>query len=239
MILRDVGGGGSEGGDTPPMPHAEPINSADQQQSQHQLRRLPTTQRRAIRVERILDAAGQLVAERGYEPMTTSHIARRAKCSPGTFYQLFPDKRAVVRALSARNLDRYVTRLHEAIGERQIGGWEDAVDLAVDLFVEMSREDPGFRTVRFGDVVDVHLLDPDSDNDSFLATKLADLMRDGFGLVKETELHTAVVMAIKIADGLLRFAFARAANGDQAVIDHTKALLRAHFRLALGEPAGS
>ena len=221
------------------MSHAEPTNSAGPEPPGDSLRRLPAGERRAIRIDRILDAAGQLVAERGYEAMTTSHIALRAKCSPGILYQLFADKRAVVRALSARNLDRYIARLNEATGPRRLGDPEDAVDLAVDLFVQMSREDPGFRTVRFGDVVDVHLLDPESDNDSFLATRLTELIREGSGPAGQARLHTAVVMAIKIADSLLRFAFARDPRGDQAVIDHTKALLRAHFELALREPASS
>jgi AcrR family transcriptional regulator len=250
MILRDVGGGGSEGGDTSPMPHAEPTTSTARGQNgtagpgrsgesapERSMRRIPAVQRRAIRVDRILDAAGQLVAERGYETMTTSHIARHAGCSQGVLYQLFADKRAVVRALSARNLDRYIARLTEAIGDGKVAGREQGVDLAVDVFVQMCREDPGFRTVRFGDVVDVHLLDPAGDNDSFLATRLTELMSGGFGMAADARLHKAAVMAIKIADGLLQFAFARDANGDQAVVEHTKALLHAHFELALGTPS--
>jgi AcrR family transcriptional regulator len=203
------------------------------------LRRLPAQQRNAIRVDRILDAAGQLVAERGYEAMTTSHIALRAKCSPGVLYQLFSDKRAVVRALSTRNLDRYMARLQNEITRGDLARWQDAVDLAVDLFVRMCREDPGFRTVRFGDVVDVHLLDPDGDNDSFLAARLAELMAASFGLTDDTRLQFAFVMAIKIADNLLQFAFARDLDGDQEIVDHTKALLHMHFELALaGQTAG-
>jgi AcrR family transcriptional regulator len=203
------------------------------------LRRLPAQQRNAIRVGRILDAAGQLVAERGYEAMTTSHIALRAKCSPGVLYQLFSDKRAVVRALSARNLDRYLARLQQAITFGDPARWQDALDLAVDLFVQMCREDPGFRTVRFGDVVDVHLLDPDGDDDSFLAARLAELVAASFGVTTDAKVHVTFVMAIKIADNLLQFAFARDPGGDQEIVDHTKALLHVHFELALaGRTAG-
>jgi AcrR family transcriptional regulator len=198
-------------------------------------RRIPAGERRAIRADRILDAAGKLIAERGYEAMSTSHIARHAGCSQGALYQLFADKRAVVRALSARNLDRYIARLNEAMGGN-VDDRERGVDLAVDVFVQMCREDPGFRTVRFGDVVDIHLLDPNGDNDSILATRLTELMKGGLDMAADERLHMAVVMAIKIADGLLGYAFARDARGEQAVVDHTKALLRAHFELALGQP---
>jgi len=225
------------------MRYAEPTSNVERSGDaapEPSLRKLPAGERKALRADRILDAAGQLVAERGYDTLSTSHIARRANCSQGIFYQLFPDKRAVVRALSARNLDRYLARLNEAVSASDAGDWTGAVDLAIDVFVQMCREDPGFRTVRFGDVVDVHLLDPDSDNDSFLATRLTEIMRGGFGLTADdARLHAAVVMAIKIADNLLQFAFARDPHGEQAVIDHTKALLRAHFALALGEQPGS
>lgn len=230
---------------TAPMPHTTSAvpgetAAADEQPGEsapgRSTRRIPAGERRAIRADQILDAAGKLIAERGYEAMSTSHIARHAGCSQGALYQLFADKRAVVRALSARNLDRYIARLNEAMGGGNVDDRERGVDLAVDVFVQMCREDPGFRTVRFGDVVDVHLLDPDGDNDSILATRLTELMKGGLGMAADERLHMAVVMAIKIADGLLRYAFARDAHGEQTVVDHTKALLRAHFDLALGRP---
>ena len=72
---------------------------------------LPAAERNAIRVTRVLDAAGQLVAERGYEKVTTSQVAPRAGVSPGVLYQFFADKRQIVHALASRNLDRYLAQM--------------------------------------------------------------------------------------------------------------------------------
>lgn len=198
------------------------------------LRRLAAQQRGAIRVDLILDAAGRLVAERGYEKMTTSHVALRARVSTGVLYQFFADKRAIVRALSARNLDRYLGRLEQVIRSGPFPDWHAAADAAVDLFVAMSREDPGFRAVRFGDVVDAHLLDVTSDNDSYLATRLAGLLATDLGVTIDESAELALVMAIKIADVLVGFAFARQPDGDDAIIQHAKVLIRLHLDLALG-----
>jgi AcrR family transcriptional regulator len=200
------------------------------------LRRLPAQRRSAIRVDRILDAAGQLVAERGYEKMTTSHIALRAGVSPGMLYQFFADKRAVVRALSARNVERYTERLEDAISSGEFARWQDVTDAAIDLFVAMCRDDPGFLAVQFGDVVDAQLLDPASDNDSYLAGRLAVLLTGEFGVAADERLQLALVLAIKIADVLVRFAFTLDPAGDDAVIRHTKALVRQHLDLALAGP---
>lgn len=203
------------------------------------LRRLPAPERSAIRVDRILDAAGALVAERGYEKMTTSHVALRAGVSPGILYQLFADKRAIVHALAARNLDRYLTRLDGLVQAERPAHWHAVTDIAIDLFVDMCREDPGFLAVRFGDVVDAHLLDVTADNDSFLAAQLAGLMETDLGADIDGTTELALVMAIKIADALVKFAFARQPDGDDAIIRHAKDLVRLHLDLAAGRPGPS
>ncbi|MFC7500779.1 helix-turn-helix domain-containing protein, partial [Nocardioides sp. GCM10030258] len=48
--------------------------------------------RRAPAVERILDAAGGLFAERGVDVVAMSDIATAAGCSRATLYRYFPDR---------------------------------------------------------------------------------------------------------------------------------------------------
>lgn len=62
-------------------------------------------------VERILDAGRAVLLERGYERTSTSRIAKRAGISPGSLYQYFPDKEAILD----RVLDEYTERLHARI----------------------------------------------------------------------------------------------------------------------------
>jgi AcrR family transcriptional regulator len=190
---------------------------------------MPSQQRSRIRVERILDAAGELVAERGYEATTTSLIARRARVSPGSFYQFFADKRAVVQALSARNLETFTERLDGLVVTGDYQHWWDAIEAAFDLYVELCRADLGFRAVRFGDIVDQHLLDPEEENDTVVATKIAALLAGRFEVTIDDDTGLALLMAVKVADTLVRFAFARSTEGDRAVLEGTRRLLRAHL----------
>lgn len=196
------------------------------------LRKLPAAERNAIRIGRILDAAGLLVAERGYEKMTTSQVALRAGVSPGVLYQFFADKREIMQALAARNLDRYLARMEGAIRSGWLDDWPATADAAVDLFVNMCREDPGFRVVRFGDVADVHPPGATGDNDSHLAGRLAELLAAEHGDDPGLPTERSLVIAVKIADALVKFAFSVHPDGDDEIIQHAKQLIRMHLELA-------
>src|SRR5690606_32877998 len=127
------------------------------------LRRVPVQGRSVARVQRMLDACAELVDEVGYEALTTTMIAERAQVAIGSIYQFFPDKRAVVQALTRRSMDAYLTALAERFASGDFTHWWDGVDAAIDEYIRLHRTVPGFRTLHFGDVVDVHLLDDDRD----------------------------------------------------------------------------
>ncbi|WP_346779758.1 helix-turn-helix domain-containing protein [Streptomyces sp. S3(2020)] len=59
-------------------------------------------QRGLRRAGQILDAAEELVAAAGVEAVGMNAVARHAGVSPGTLYQYFPHKRALVDGLSRR-----------------------------------------------------------------------------------------------------------------------------------------
>jgi len=79
--------------------------------SQHPPRRTPQQDRSRAMVERILAAGREVLVERGYERAGTSRIARKAGISPGSLYQYFPNKEAIL----AQVLDRYAEQLHRRI----------------------------------------------------------------------------------------------------------------------------
>src|SRR5919202_6086735 len=88
-------------------------------------RRAPKQERGEQRGGRILDAAAQEFARVGYEQATTNAIARRAKTSVGSLYQFFPNKEAILYALT----DRYLAELH-ALHERVLGEHANRLPLA-------------------------------------------------------------------------------------------------------------
>ncbi|GLW98275.1 hypothetical protein Misp02_23620 [Microtetraspora sp. NBRC 16547] len=127
------------------------------------LRRRPFQRRSARRVERMLDACAELLDEIGYEALTTTRIAERAGVAIGSVYQFFPDKRAITQALTQRHVELFVARVGRRFITEDYIGWWDAVDAIIEEYVEMHRSVPGFRSLHFGDIADLNLLDSVAD----------------------------------------------------------------------------
>jgi len=199
------------------------------------LRRKPVQQRSAQRVERMLEACASLIEELGYDGVTTTLIAERAGVAVGSLYQFFPDKRAVVQALTLRNLERFMANVVQRFDSAELEHWWDAVDSMFDVYVEMHRTVPAFSRLHFGDVVDTRLLDDGKDNNTVIAEGLASLIAERFGR-SMSELQLPVAVAIEAADGVLKFAFRRNERGDQIVVDEAKALIKGYLSTRLGEP---
>lgn len=66
------------------------------------VRRTPAQARSAKTVEAILEAAAELLAEVGFEGLSTNLVCRRAGVSPPALYRYFGDKHAVLAALGER-----------------------------------------------------------------------------------------------------------------------------------------
>jgi AcrR family transcriptional regulator len=121
-------------------------------------RRAPKQERGQQRVDRILDAAAQEFARIGYEAATTNAIARRARTSVGSLYQFFPNKEAVLYALT----DRYLAKMR-ALHERVLGDRANRLplrvfyDRLVDGIAEFHRSEPGFRSLFYGSTTSPHL----------------------------------------------------------------------------------
>lgn len=77
------------------------------------LRKLPTQARSRARVEAILNAAGALLGEAGYDAVTTNMIAERAGVPVGSIYQFFETKDDIVVAL----VERFKRSIHKLAEE--------------------------------------------------------------------------------------------------------------------------
>ncbi len=111
-------------------------------------RRLPSQARSRERVDRILDAAAQLLIEEGYDAVKTNHVARMAGVSIGSIYQFFPNRYAIFHALAVRYMDRISDVLLSHLGagapERP---WEEVIDEVIDILAGIWRSEPAFLAV--------------------------------------------------------------------------------------------
>ena len=83
-------------------------------------------------VERIVAAGADLLRAEGYEGFSTNRVARAACISPGSLYQYFPDKGAIVTEVidrwSLEMSDRVAASLAERVGEQGPGMVRGVVD---------------------------------------------------------------------------------------------------------------
>ncbi|MFJ8579188.1 TetR family transcriptional regulator [Micromonospora sp. NPDC093277] len=181
----------------------------------------------------MLDACAELVDEVGYEGLTTTLLAERAEVAIGSVYQFFPDKRAIVQALTLRTLESYLQRLDERFASEDLTDWWGGVDAAIDEYIAMHRTVPGFRILHFGDVVDLHLLDEQRDNNGVIADQLARLLTERFGLDGVPDFRFHLEVAVEAVDALIKLAFRRQPEGDERVQVEAKALVREYLHRQL------
>src|SRR4030088_141019 len=123
------------------------------------LRTAPVQARSQMTLQRILDATAAVVDDVGIDEVRTQIVPARADVAIGTVYRFFCDRPALIRALSERNLERYVTKVIEFLAaDESLEHWWDAIAGTIDIFVELHRSEPSFRVLRFGDVIDVTLI---------------------------------------------------------------------------------
>lgn len=109
--------------------------------------RLPPKQDRARQTrERLLDVAGELLAEVGIERISTNMIAARAGLTPPALYRYFADKYAVIEALGRRLMERQNAVLDRWIARHAPAGIAAMADHVEDILAEnaaVTRAEPG------------------------------------------------------------------------------------------------
>lgn len=120
----------------------------------------PRQARSAQTLERILEAAEELIAERGIEGTTIVEVARRAGSSVGSFYARFPDKEALLLSVLERFYEQSVATAEMVLDPARWDGvaLDEALRSAFLFLLRVFRERRGLittftlRAAREGDV---------------------------------------------------------------------------------------
>ncbi|MDB5497798.1 MAG: TetR family transcriptional regulator [Phenylobacterium sp.] len=110
------------------------------------LRRPPRQDRGVQTYERLLDVAGELLADVGIERISTNLICARAGMTPPALYRYFPNKYAVLEALGRRLMDRQNTVLFTWLDRHAPQGVEalgDAVEELLRATAQVTSAEPG------------------------------------------------------------------------------------------------
>ena len=122
---------------------------------ENQERRQARRQKRGVlRVEEILQAAGALFAELGYDKVTTNMIAERAGVSRGSLYQFFPNKEAIAQAFAADAIEQ-LHRVYDSMlsSEAMTLPLQEFLDTFIDRIVAFNRNCPGYLALELGSTI--------------------------------------------------------------------------------------
>lgn len=105
-------------------------------------RKSPVQQRSKETVKRIINAATRILEDRGYDGLSTNRIAAAASISPGSLYQYFPNKEAILTAMVAEYTDHLVERISVNLRKIMCSDPGRLVDASVTATVEAMLEQP-------------------------------------------------------------------------------------------------
>lgn len=110
--------------------------------------REPRQARSRKRVDAILDAASQIIAEKGWEGLQMRELAQRADVPIGSVYQFFDDREAILACLAAQYLswqDEEITKRFKNVAS--VESWLKAINGATAVFYERNLADPSIAEI--------------------------------------------------------------------------------------------
>ena len=197
----------------------------------------PIQERSAARIDALLDAAAAVVDEIGFDRLTTAMVAERAGASIGTVYRYFPDRIVLLQALRDRALLRYRRSVVAAIHAQGPEHWWNAVECAIDAFVEMFRREPGFRIIRFTDAERSGVPEDEIVRDASFASQFAEILSEEYGLPAGGDLAFRLEVVVEMMDALINRAFLDDPAGDESFISEARTVAREYLEKRYGDAA--
>ncbi len=191
----------------------------------------PVQARSNARVTALLDAAAQVVHDKGYEELTTANVADAAGASIGTVYRYFEDRVKLLEALAIRNLERTDRRFRDALKRVESSEPKDAVNVMFEMYLDMFRTEPGFRSLRLGDVLDIRPRVRES-RLTTAARTMTEQLSVRFGFANNSATVLEFEKSLVAVDAYLARAFFNNDRGDVEFVDAARTSVASLARLA-------
>lgn len=190
----------------------------------------PVQARSNARLTALLDATAAVTQDKGYENLTTADVAKEAGASIGTVYRYFKDRVRILKALAVRNFERANERFVAAVSDPKVTTAPEAISAFFELYLDLFRTEPGFRSLRLGDVLDVRKEEDDSDKNILLprttephsriaARTMSAVLHQKFGSPDNDATVLVLEKTMIVVDAYLDRAFRDSATGDPRFIE--------------------
>ncbi len=203
---------------------------------ENQERRQAHRQKRGLlRVDEILHTAGLLFAEVGYDNTTTIMIAARAGLSPGSLYQFFPNKEAIVQAFAAQAVEQlhqiYDNLLSSAVISLPLQAF---LDTFIDRLVAFNQKVPGYLALAFGSTISSPLALVLADLQQGVAAHLDALFAARWPESTEEERRLPLLVSYRLFLALLPLVLQSDEEQQNAIVRELKTVLYRYWEPMIG-----
>ncbi|MCR9143726.1 MAG: TetR/AcrR family transcriptional regulator [bacterium] len=205
-------------------------------------RRAPTQARSRERIQRILQAASDLIQRDGADAFTVQAVADAAEVPIGSVYQYFPGKPGIIRALAENHLNALREKLRNDLSDFQRGKptrrqISAAIEQIVDTYYEYYSSDPTFRLIWGGVQADPVLRELDVRDTEQNARIFQTALRPYFPHLPASEIYGLCLLICDTTASALRLALdyeehpkKKKGGTHRAIIRELKTMLSAYMR---------
>lgn len=186
------------------------------------LRMEPRQARSSHRIVQLLDGAASYIHRHGFETMTTQAVAEASGNSIGTLYRFFEDRIDLLNALVVRMVERTIDAFEAQMRKSQPRDVEGLAQCLFDTMLTMYAKEPGFKSVRLGDPIDIRPVDSARSGNSWLAMKAVESFAEATGGELSANQRIDVELAVVVADALLHKAFLVSSKGHKPTIEQAR-----------------
>jgi AcrR family transcriptional regulator len=192
-------------------------------------RRRPAQARSRERVERILDAASQIVVENGVEALTTRSIAAAADIPVASLYQYFSDRDAILLALVERDTIEMDEQVRGDLGQLELLSVATLVETTMRAYVKVYARRADFVEVWLRGRTNAAVHEFGRQHNRRTAIELRDFAIAA-GLARPDLPLAAAELAVEIGDRVFQLAYETKDEGEEFVIAEGIAMVTAYLR---------
>ena len=191
-------------------------------------RRVPQQSRSIERVERILDAAAQLVVAEGVDALTTRGVADLAEVPVASLYQYFADKDEILLALVERDVDEMDAQVSADLGSLDVLSVGSIVETTMRAFVKVYLRRPSFVVIWLRGRTNTAINEFCRAHNKQVAADLFRFAREA-GLVRPETRRLHAELAVEVGDRVFQLAFETKLRGNKVVIAEGIELVRSYL----------
>ncbi|MEM8859586.1 MAG: TetR/AcrR family transcriptional regulator [Chloroflexota bacterium] len=188
--------------------------------------RKPQQQRSKARTEAILNAAKELIQEKGSSRLKIQEIASRAGITAGSMYQYFPNKEAIILTL----LEQYMEQIDVIFANiiTEVGSIADLVEMLDNLhsqYYELFKNNPIYQDITASWAADKTISQRDIEDSLSNANKIFEVAKHLFPQERHQELQQVLLLMMHTAPNIIRLAINLKDDETEAMIATSKKLL--------------